>query len=69
MHQSLLQWHGDQVEIVQANKSGNVATADLTIWEFKGIECISGKAWDGEFLNVNSDGMQPIVDGACSLRL
>ena len=69
MHQSLIQWDGDQIEIVQADKSVNVAIADLSIWELKGIECISGKAWEGEFLDVTSDGIQPIVDGACSLQL
>ena len=69
MHQSLIQWDGDQIEIVQADKSVNVAIADLSIWELKGIECISGTAWEGEFLDVTSDGIQPIVDGACSLRL
>jgi hypothetical protein len=69
MHQSLIQWDGDQVEIVQADKSVNVAIADLSIWELKGIECISGKAWEGDFLDVTSDGIQPIADGECSLRL
>ena len=68
MHQSLIQWDGDQIEIVQADKSVNVAIADLSIWELKGIECISGKAWE-DFLDVTSDGIQPIADGECSLRL
>nr|AAM08865.1 Putative retroelement [Oryza sativa Japonica Group] len=33
MHQSLIQWQGDKIEIVPADRSVNVASADLALWE------------------------------------
>lgn len=35
MHQFLIQWHGDDVNVVQADASVNVATTYLLIWEFE----------------------------------
>ena len=48
------------MEIVPADDSVSIATAESTIWEFEGIECLSGKAWDGDFLKVSDQGLQPI---------
>lgn len=53
MHQSLIQWQGDQVEIVQADKSVNVTIVDLSIWKIEGIDCLSGKVWECDFLKVS----------------
>ena len=47
MHQCIAQWIGDSVEIVDADSSFSVATADLEIWSGQGIRCISGEAWEG----------------------
>lgn len=41
MHQSLIQWQGDEVEIVQANRSVNITIADLSIWEMDEVDCLS----------------------------
>ena len=41
MHQCIAQWIGDSVEIVDADSSFSVATADLEIWSGQGIRCIS----------------------------
>ena len=41
MHQVLLQWIGDQVEIVPADMTVNVATADLDPWQIEGTDCLS----------------------------
>jgi hypothetical protein len=43
MHQCLIQWQGDNVEVVQADTSVSVATADTTYWEFEDYEYFSGK--------------------------
>jgi len=48
MHQCLIQWQGDNVKVVQANASANVATTDSLIWEFEDVECFSGRNWEGD---------------------
>ena len=50
MHQSLIQWQGNKIEVVPTDWSVNVASADLTVWEMDGIDCQSGKIWEGGFL-------------------
>jgi hypothetical protein len=49
-YQWLIQWQGDDVEVVLADTTISVATADASSWEFDGIECLSRKAWEGEFV-------------------
>jgi hypothetical protein len=63
MHQCLIQWQGDKIEIVPADKSVNVAGADLALWEMDGLDCLSGKVWDGDFLKVSDSDIQPVEDG------
>ncbi len=63
MHQCLIQWQGDKIEIVPADRSVNVASADLALWEMVGLDCLSGKVWDGDFLKVSDCDKQPIEDG------
>ena len=46
-----------------ADRSVNVASADLALWEMDGIDCLSGKIWDGDFLNVSDRDIQRIEDG------
>jgi hypothetical protein len=67
MHQYLIQWQGDKVEIVPANRSVNVASADLALWEMDGLDCLSGKVWNGDFLKVSDSDIQPIEDGESKL--
>jgi hypothetical protein len=43
MHQYLIQWQGENVEVVPADMFVSVATTDPTYWEFKDYECVSGK--------------------------
>ena len=33
MHQCLIQWHGDDVEVVRADESISIATTDPVFWE------------------------------------
>ena len=60
MHQCLIQWHGDDVELVHADESMGVATADLVFWELGDFECFSSKIWEGGFIRVNNESQQPI---------
>jgi len=43
MHQCLIQWQGDKVDMVFADDSVSVATANTAYWELGDFECFSGK--------------------------
>ena len=46
MHHCLIQWHGDDVELVHADDSVSIAIADPMYWELEDFECFSGKRWE-----------------------
>ena len=56
MHQCLIQWHGDNVELVRADESMNIATADPVYWELEDFECFSSKLWEGGFIKISNEG-------------
>ena len=60
MHQCLIQWHGDDVEVVRVDESASIATADLVFWELGDFECLSSKTWEGGFIRINNEGQQPV---------
>ena len=60
MHQCLIQWHGDDVELVRTDESVSIATADPVFWELGDFECFFGKLWEGSFIRVNGESQQPI---------
>jgi len=60
MHQCLIQWHGDDVELVHADESVSIATTDLVYWELEDFECFSSKLWEGGFIKINDESEQPI---------
>jgi hypothetical protein len=43
MHQQLVQWVDDDVEVVQADDLVGVANMELAFWEYQGIDCFLGK--------------------------
>jgi hypothetical protein len=56
MHQQLVQWVDDDVEVLQADDSVSVANVELAFWEYQGIDCILGKDWgEGPVEPVSSD--------------
>jgi hypothetical protein len=58
MHQCLIQWDEDEVEVVQANDSTNVVLADADFWNSEGQECLSGHPMeDCEYLQVSKQGL------------
>jgi hypothetical protein len=60
MHQQLVQWVDDDVEVVQADDLVSVANVEPAFWEHQGIDCFSGKDWgEGPVEPVSSD-QQPI---------
>ena len=58
MHQCLVQWIGDKVEVVPGDSSYIIASAELETYER--TKCISGKAWETEFLKVADYELPPI---------
>ena len=60
MHQCLIQWHGDNVELVHADDSVTIATVDPTYWELEDFECFSSKLWEGGFIKIGNESQQPI---------
>ena len=64
MHQHLIQWHGDDVELVRADESVSIATADPVFWELGDFECFSGKLCEGGFIKISNESQQPMKRSA-----
>ena len=60
MHQCLIQWHRDDVEMVHAVEYVSIAIVDLVYWELGDFECFSGKLWEGGFIKISNESQQPI---------
>jgi hypothetical protein len=60
MHQSLIQWIGDNVEVIPADSSVSICYAEANEWNFEGIECFSGKVYEGDIIKVFEHDQQPI---------
>jgi len=60
MHQCLIQWHSNNVELVHADDSVSIATTDPMYWELENFECFSGKRWEGGFIKINDESQQLI---------
>jgi gag-polyprotein putative aspartyl protease len=52
LHQCVIQWVGDAVEVVPADAVSSVAAADMPQWMGEKYICLSGRAWDGKVLNM-----------------
>jgi len=52
MHQCLIQWIGDVVEVVAADSSFSIASAETCEENYERVKCFSGQAWEAEFLKV-----------------
>jgi len=60
MHQSLIQWIGDDVEVVPADSSVNISYAGTDEWNFEGMGCFSGKIHEEGVIKVFDGDQQPI---------
>jgi len=58
MHQCLVQWVGDKIEIVPGDSSYVIASAEADTYEK--TRCISGEAWEKDFLKVVDYEIPPI---------
>jgi hypothetical protein len=60
MHQQLVQWVDDDIEVVQADDSVSMANVEPAFWEYQGIDCFSGKDWGEGPVEPVSIDQQPI---------
>jgi hypothetical protein len=60
MHQCIIQWIGDSVEMVKGETSLTVAEIEAQEWTYDRVSCISGKACDTKYLKVSDFGLQPV---------
>jgi hypothetical protein len=47
MHQCLIQWDGDEVEVVNADDSIEISLAAMSVWDAEDQELISGISLEG----------------------
>jgi hypothetical protein len=60
LHQFLIQWVDEDVEIVHADVSACAATADSSSWSHYNIKCLSGQdISDCDFVSASKDGFIP----------
>ena len=52
MHQCLIQWVDDTVEIVSADSSFSVASAEAHIVSYDRMNCLSGQTWEKDFFRM-----------------
>jgi hypothetical protein len=58
LHQFLIQWIDDEIEVVHADASSYIVLANATAW---GIQCMSGRDLTGyDFLRVSKEGFVPV---------
>ena len=60
MHQKLIQWSGDDVEIIHSDDSVSVSNAEPAYWEYQGLDCFSGKVWKEGHVSIHDNDQQPM---------
>jgi len=62
MHQYLVQWDGDEVEVVRADDSSEVSLTDMNAWDAEGQEPISGIALeDCDRIEATKNGLRLVL--------
>ena len=52
MHQCLIQWIGDVVDVVVADSSFSIALAEACEESYEKVKCFSVQAWEIEFFRI-----------------
>jgi hypothetical protein len=62
LHQFLIQWINDEIEVVHADTSTQIALADATTdWQQGSVHCLSRKDLIGyDFLSISKEGFVPM---------
>jgi hypothetical protein len=62
MHQCIIQWDGDEVEVVQADDSIEISLAAMNIWDADDQEPLSGISLDGcERIEASKNGVRLVL--------
>jgi hypothetical protein len=62
MHQCLIQWNGDEVEVVHANDSIEISLAAMSVWDTEDQEPISGISLEGcDRVEATKNGMRLVL--------
>jgi hypothetical protein len=62
LHQFLIQWVGNDIEVIHVDTSACVAMADSSIWTYEDVKCLSGlDLSDYDFLSMSKVGFVPIL--------
>jgi hypothetical protein len=72
LHQFLIQWIDDEIEVVHADALAYIALADaMADWQHGGAQCLSGRDLRGyDFLSVSKEGFVPVsIKSASEARL
>jgi hypothetical protein len=60
MHQCIIQWIGDLVEVVQGETSLTVAATEAQGWTYDRVSCISRKEWDTKYFKLSDFSLKPV---------
>jgi len=72
LHQCVIQWVGDDVEVIEADNSACIALTDAPIdWQHGEMQCLTGRDLsDYDYVAIGRDGFVPVkVQPACIARL
>jgi hypothetical protein len=72
LHQFLIQWINNEIEVVHADVLPYIALADATAnWQYRNTQCLSGKDLTGyDFVSISKDGFVSVsVQPASETRL
>jgi hypothetical protein len=62
MHQCLIQWDGDEVEVVHADDSIEISLAAMSVWDAEDQEPISGISLEGcDRVEATKNGVRPVL--------
>jgi hypothetical protein len=62
MHQYLIQWDGDEVEVVHADDSIEISLAAMSAWDAEDQEPVSGISLEGyDHVEATKNGMRPVL--------
>jgi hypothetical protein len=62
MHQCLIQWDGDEVEVVHADDSIKISLAAMSIWDTEDQELISGISLEGcDHVEATKNGVRLVL--------
>jgi hypothetical protein len=61
LHQFLIQWVGDDIEVIHADTSACVSMANSSFWTYEDVKCLLGlDLLNYDFLSVSKDGFVPV---------